>query len=91
MKKLCYLISLFFCLSVFTQAQQYRLRYSADETKPLSLENVIRLSLENSYDLLLIEQDLIISEQRIQEAKFLYFPQLSLNGSITAYNLDSWQ
>ena len=89
MKKLCYLISLFFCLSVFTQAQQYRLRYSADETKPLSLENVIRLSLENSYDLLLIEQDLIISEQRIQEAKFLYFPQLSLNGSITAYNLDS--
>ena len=88
MKKLCSLIFLFFCLSVFTQAQQYRLKYSTDESRPLTLENVIRLSLENSYDLLLIEQDLIIAEQRIKEAKFLYFPQFSLNGSATAYNLD---
>ena len=86
MKKLCCLI--FLCLCLSAQAQQYRLRYSTDENRPLSLENVIRLSLENSYDLLLIEQDLIISQQRIQEAKFLYFPQVSLNGSATAYNLD---
>lgn len=86
MKKLCCLI--FLCLCLSAQAQQYRLRYSTDENRPLSLENVIRLSLENSYDLLLIEQDLIISQQRIQEAKFLYFPRVSLNGSATAYNLD---
>ena len=89
MKKFCCFIFLFFCLSLFTRAQQYRLKYSTDESRPLSLENVIRLSLENSYDLLLIEQDLIISQQRIKEAKFLYFPQFSLNGSATAYNLDS--
>ncbi len=88
MKKFYCLIFLFFSFSVFTQAQQYRLKYSADEKKPLSLENVIRLSLENSYDLLLIEQDLIIAEQRIKEAKFLYFPRISFNGSATAYNLD---
>lgn len=89
MKKFCCLVFLFFCLSIFTQAQQYRLKYSSDERTPLSLENVIRLSLENSYDLLLIEQDLIIAQQRIKEAKFLYFPRISLNGSVTAYNLDS--
>lgn len=88
MKKLFYFIFICLCFSTITQAQQYRLKYSADENRPLSLENVIRLSLENSYDLLLIEQDLIISQQRIKEAKFLYFPQLSLNGSVTAYNLD---
>ncbi len=88
MKNFCCFIVLFFCLSAFTQAQQYRLKYSADEKRPLSIENVIRLSLENSYDLLLIEQDLIIAEQRIKEAKFLYFPRISINGSATAYNLD---
>ncbi len=88
MKKLFYFIFIYLCFSAITQAQQYRLKYSADEGRPLSLENVIRLSLENSYDLLLIEQDLIISQQRIKEAKFLYFPQFSLNGSATAYNLD---
>ena len=88
MKKLCCFIFLFLCLSVLIQAQQYRLKYSADDKRPLSLENVIRLSLENSYDLLLIEQDLIIAEQRIKEAKFLYFPRISLNGSATAYNVD---
>ena len=88
MKKFFCFISLFFCFSILAQAQQYRLKYSTDESRPLSLENVIRLSIENSYDLLLIEQDLIIAEQRIKEAKFLYFPQFSLNGSATAYNLD---
>lgn len=88
MKKFCCLIFLCLCFPILTQAQQYRLKYSPDESKPLSLENVIRLSLENSYDLLLIEQDLIIAQQRIKEAKFLYFPRFSLNGSATAYNLD---
>ena len=88
MKKFFCFIFLCFSLSVFTHAQQYRLKYSSDESRPLTLENVIRLSLENSYDLLLIEQDLIIAQQRIKEAKFLYFPQFSLNGSATAYNLD---
>ena len=88
MKKVFCFILLSLCFSVFTRAQQYRLKYSANENTPLSLENVIRLSLENSYDLLLIEQDLIISEQRIKEAKFLYLPRISLNAGATAYNLD---
>ena len=88
MKKLLCFIFICLCFSAICQAQQYRLKYSTDPNRPLSLENVIRLSLENSYDLLLIEQDLTISQQRIKEAKFLYFPQFSLNGSATAYNLD---
>ena len=76
-----------FCLNA--TAQQYRLKYSSVDGRPLSLENVIRLSLENSYDVLLIEQDLVIAQQRIQEAKFLYRPQFSINASVTGYNLDS--
>ncbi|MDR1684502.1 MAG: TolC family protein [Elusimicrobiota bacterium] len=69
-------------------AQQYRLRYSTGADEPISLENAIRLALENNYDLLLTEQDVIIAEQRVKEAKYLYLPQLSLNANATAYNLD---
>ncbi len=89
MRKFSFLIFIFLFVCINLEAQQYRMKYSADEKRPLSLENVIRLSLENSYDVLLIEQDLIIAQQRIQEAKFLYRPQLSLNGSATGYNIDS--
>ena len=88
MKKVFICILYLMCLGVGLNAQQYRMKYSANDGRPLSLENVIRLSLENSYDILMIEQDLIIAKQRIQEAKFLYRPQFSINASATGYNLD---
>ena len=88
MKKFLSFAILTICLSLNAPAQQYRMKYSANDGRPLSLENVIRLSLENSYDVLLIEQDLVIAQQRIQEAKFLYRPQFSINASVTGYNLD---
>ncbi len=85
-------LSVFFCLVLFcaalVPAQKYRIKYSADEKDPLSLENAIRLALENNYDLLLTEQDVVIAEQRLKEAKFLYLPQISVNAGATAYNLD---
>lgn len=81
-------VLLFFC-SAFACAQQYRIKYSADDKDPLSLENAIRLALENNYNLLLTEQDVVISEQRLKEAKFLYLPEISVNAAATAYNLDS--
>ncbi len=76
-----------FC-AVFAAAQQYRIKYSYDDKDPLSLENAIRLALENDYNLLLTEQDVAISEQRLKESKLLYLPQVSLNAGATAYNLD---
>lgn len=88
MKKFLFFITIIVCLCLNAGAQQYRMKYSASDGRPLSLENVIRLSLENSYDVLLIEQDLVIAQQRIQEAKFLYRPQFSINASVTGYNID---
>ena len=88
MKKFDIFCFIFILLSINLGAQQYRMRYSANDDRPLSLENVIRLSLENSYDVLMIEQDLVIAKQRIQEARFLYRPQFSINASATGYNLD---
>jgi outer membrane protein TolC len=83
---------LFFCfilsLGLNLFAQQYRIKYSTDDKDPLSLENAIRLAIENNYQLLLTEQDVIIAEQKVKEAKFLYLPRVSLNASASAYNLD---
>lgn len=87
MKKfLCFCLVLFISLSTF--AQQYRIKYTTDDKDPLSLENAIRLAIENNYQLLLTEQDVIIAEQKVKEAKFLYLPRISLNASANAYNLD---
>ncbi len=87
MKKfLCFCLFLFVGLSAF--AQQYRIKYTTDDKDPLSLENAIRLAIENNYQLLLTEQDVIIAEQKVKEAKFLYLPRISLNASASAYNLD---
>lgn len=79
-------IMTFACLA---SAQKYRIKYSVDEKDPISLENAIRLALENNYELLLTEQDVVISEQRLKEAKFLYLPEISFNAAATGYNLDS--
>ena len=88
MKKLLLFMLVTVCFCLNATAQQYRMKYAASDGRPLSLENVIRLSLENSYEVLLIEQDLVIAQQRIQEAKFLYRPQFSINASVTGYNVD---
>ncbi len=75
-------------LALGTFAQQYRIKYTTDDKDPLSLENAIRLAIENNYQLLLTEQDVIIAEQKVKEAKFLHLPRISLNAGATAYNLD---
>lgn len=88
-KKISVLFVLILACASFLPAQKYRIKYSADDKDPISLENAIRLGLENNYDLLLSEQDVVISEQRLKEAKFLYLPQVSVNAGASAYNLDS--
>ncbi len=92
MKKLVILpaavCAFFAVLAAPAQAQTYRIRYSADDKAPISLENAIRLGLENNYQLLLTEQDVIVSQQRVKEAKFLYLPQLSVSAAATTYSAD---
>ena len=87
MKKFLFcVLTLSLGLGVF--AQQYRIKYTTDDKDPISLENAIRLAIENNYQLLLTEQDVIIAQQKVKEAKFLYLPRISLNAGATAYNLD---
>lgn len=89
MSKRLFLFFIIFALcATALHAQRYRIKYSADDKDPISLENAIRLALENNYELLLTEQDVVIAEQRIKEAKYLYLPQINVNAGATAYNLD---
>ncbi len=86
--KRIFLCILTLALATSAFAQQYRIKYTTNDKDPLSLENAIRLAIENNYQLLLTEQDVIIAQQKVKEAKFLYLPRISLNAGATAYNLD---
>ena len=89
MKRLC-LISLLltgFFLSGYAQTE-YGLKFSSLVSDNLTLENAIRLGLENNSDFLTAQQEIIIAEQKVSEAKFRYLPQLSLQGTATWFDLD---
>ena len=88
MKKL-FLLGLALCLALPAAAQrEYGLRFSSLINDELTLENAIRLGLENNSDFLAAQQEIIIAEQKVKEAKFLFLPQLSLQGTATWYDLD---
>ncbi|MCQ2410367.1 MAG: TolC family protein [Elusimicrobiaceae bacterium] len=74
-------------LSAFAQ-KEYGLRFSSLINDNLSLENAIRLGLENNSDFLTARQEITIAEQKVNEAKFLYLPQFALQGTATWYSLD---
>lgn len=88
MKKLIWL-ALAMCLALPAAAQrEYGLRFSSLINDELTLENAIRLGLENNSDFLAAQQEIIIAEQKVKEAKFLFLPQFSLQGTATWYDLD---
>ncbi len=88
MKKLFWL-GLALCLALPAAAQkEYGLRFSSLINDELTLENAIRLGLENNSEFLSAQQEIIIAEQKVKEAKFLFLPQLSLQGTATWYDLD---
>lgn len=68
--------------------KQYSLQFSSLINDDLSLENAIRLGLENNTEFLAVEQQIIIAEQKVNEAKFRYLPQFDLQGTATSYDLD---
>ena len=88
MKKLI-LGSLLLFLALPGMAQQeYGLHFSSLLNEDLTLESAIRLGLENNNRFLAAQQEIIIAEQKVKEAKFLFLPQLAVQGTATWYDLD---
>ena len=81
------LLALLLGVPAFAQ-KEYGLKFSSLMNDNLTLENAIRLGLENSSEFLTAKQDIIIAEQKVSEAKFRYLPQFSLQGTATLYDLD---
>ncbi len=89
MKKYCALALILLCAALPAAAQkEYGLKFSSLINDDLTLENAIRLGLENNSEFLSAQQEVIIAEQKINEAKFRFLPQFSLQGTATWYDLD---
>jgi len=62
----------------------------AGNSKPIevfNLEKSVDLALKNNAELLSAFQNLLIAKQRIKEARFLSFPQISFSGAVARFNL----
>lgn len=88
MKKIIYLLIAFLLTLPATAQQEYGLKFSSLISDNLSLENAIRLGLENNSDFLTARQEIIVAEQKVNEAKFQFLPQLAFQGTATWYDLD---
>ena len=88
MKKLYFLCLALLLALPATAQKEYGLRFSSLINDELTLENAIRIGLENNSDFLLAQQEVIIAEQKVKQAKFLFLPQFALQGTATWYDLD---
>ncbi len=89
MRKLVYLLLVLGWGVLPVQAQkEYGLSFSSLISDNLTLENAIRLGLENNSDFLTARQEIAVAEQKVNEAKFLFLPQLAVQGTATLYDLD---
>ena len=66
----------------------YGVNFSSLRSDNLTLENAIRLGLENNSDFLTARQEIIIAEQKVSEAKFRYLPQFAVQGTASWYDAD---
>ena len=88
MKKILALLLGLVCVQSAFAQKEYGLKFSSLINDNLTLENAIRLGLENNSQFLTAKQEIIIAEQKVSEAKFRYLPQFSLQGTGTWYDLD---
>ncbi|MBO7190762.1 MAG: TolC family protein [Elusimicrobiaceae bacterium] len=89
MKKISILLGvLIWALSPLCAQKEYGLKFSSLINDNLSLENAIRLGLENNSEFLTARQEITVAEQKVNEAKFLFLPQFALEGTATLYDLD---
>ncbi|MBI4657050.1 MAG: TolC family protein [Elusimicrobia bacterium] len=54
----------------------------------LSLEESVKLALQNSLPVLSAEQEILIAKQRLKEAHFLYLPQITISATLSRLNLE---
>lgn len=55
---------------------------------PIGVEHFVELAVKNDTSLLSAEQDIIISRQRLREARSLLLPQISFSGSLSRLSLE---
>ncbi|NLO91343.1 MAG: TolC family protein [Elusimicrobia bacterium] len=53
----------------------------------LTLDQSMRLAMQNNPELLSAEQDVIIAQQRVKEASYLFLPQTGLFGAVSKSNI----
>lgn len=78
---LCLLLSAFGFLFLPLHAQQVE--------KILDLETSFHLAEQNNQKLLIAKEDVKLAQQRIKEARSIYFPKLGLNLNYLRYDVDS--
>ncbi|MBI3549027.1 MAG: TolC family protein [Elusimicrobia bacterium] len=59
---------------------------AAPLTRTFTLEEAEHLAVNNNAPLLSAAEDITIAQQRVQEAKFLFLPEIGLQASATRYN-----
>ena len=80
---------LLLCLAFPVWAQtEYGVHFSSLLNEDLTLESAIRLGLENNNRFLAAQQEIIVAEQKVKEAKFQFLPQLAVQATATWYDLD---
>lgn len=90
MKRTWLLLCVCVSLAITARAQSnYGVNFSSLLNEHLTLENAIRLGLENNSEFLTARQEIIIAEKKVSEAKFRYLPQFAVQGSASWYDADS--
>ena len=85
MKKVLALVFVFCAAAAFGQEYFSRFNPSAE----ITLEQAIRLGLENNTQLLAARQSVNIAQYRVSESSMTRFPQFDVLATATAYDLDS--
>ena len=88
MKKIVLLYAALLLAAPLAAQTEYGIQFSNLLNEELTLESAIRLGLENNNSFLSAQQEIIIAEQRVKEARSLFLPQLALQGTATWYDLD---
>ncbi len=89
MKKTILLFAVLALVPALHAQSDYGVRFSSLMNDNLTLENAIRLGLENNSQFLTAKEEITIAEQKLSEAKFRYLPQFAVQGTATWYKADS--
>jgi len=81
------ILFLIFCAAAVVNGQEYFSRFNP--SAEITLEQAIRLGLENNTQLLAAQQSLVVAQSRVSETSMMRLPQFDLLATATSYDLDS--